>query len=188
VGQIRDTYWLESGQTALVLIDLQERLASAVHPELAASLMPANRMLLAGFRALELPVLATEQYPQGLGPTLPELGEGLQPVSKTCFSAWDSPEFRRILQDSGARQLVLAGIEAHVCVYLTALDLLERGYVVHVARDAVGSRHLNDYQAALENLQQAGAVLTTAEIALFSLVRQAGTPAFKAISALARQR
>jgi hypothetical protein len=126
-------------------------------------------------------VIATEQYPKGLGATASEVGlDGTQPIEKTVFSAARADGF-----DLGGRdQALICGIEAHVCVSQTAHDLLDRGIEVHVAADAVGSRHQVDYDRALPRLERAGAVVTTIEAALLELCERAGTPEFKAVQGL----
>ena len=188
MGKTEQRFVLDRQQAALVLVDQQEKIVAGMHPELAAAMVANTRLLLDGFRAVALPVLATEQYPQGLGPTVPALAAGLAPLEKTEFSCAGVPAFLEELEQRGIRQLLLTGAESHVCVYLTAIDLLDRGYQVHVARDAVASRFLTDYNTALASLAQAGAVITTTEMALFQLVRRAGTPDFKAVAKLVRNR
>lgn len=188
MGKTEETFVLDRQRAALVLVDQQEKIVAGMHPELAAAMVANTRLLIDGFRAVGVPVLATEQYPQGLGCTVPELAEGLEPLAKTEFSCAGVPAFLEDLERRGIRQVLLTGAESHVCVYLTAIDLLDRGYRVHVARDAVASRFLTDYAAAMDGLARAGAVITTTEMALFQLVRRAGTPEFKAISKLVRHR
>lgn len=178
---------IEPARTALVLVDIQVRLARVMHePDL---LVDGLRRLVAGARALGLPVLWLEQYPEGLGPTVPEVAgllEGLKPVTKLCFSAWGSPEFRRQLESGGRRQVLLAGIEGHVCVYQTAVDLLGAGYEVEVVGDAVSSRTAANRALGLARIQQAGARVTGVEMALFELLRTAEAHAFREIARLVK--
>lgn len=173
--------------TALVLIDVQGRLAQLMHDR--ETLFDQLQRLVKGVRILGLPVLWLEQYPQGLGPTIPELAALLpdvQPVAKTSFSACGSAEFLQQLAASGRRQLLLAGIEAHVCVYQTAVDLLAAGHEVEVVGDAVSSRTAANRALGLERMRQAGARLSGVEMALFELLRHAQAPAFREIARLVK--
>lgn len=172
---------------ALVLIDVQGKLAQLMHEREA--LFDNLQRLIQGVRVLGLPVLWLEQYPQGLGPTIPEVARllsDLQPVAKMSFSAWGCEAFRQRLEASGRRQVLLAGIEAHVCVYQTAVDLLAAGYTVEVVGDAVSSRTAANRQLGLERMRAAGARWTGVEMALFELLRTAAAPAFKAIARLVK--
>ena len=178
---------LTPDQTALVLIDVQGRLAQLMHDRDA--LFDSLQRLVKGVRVLGLPILWLEQYPQGLGPTIPELAallSDLQPVAKTSFSACGSEEFGRQLAATGRRQLLLAGIEAHVCVYQTAVDLLAAGHEVEVVADAVSSRALANRSLGLDRMQRAGASITGVEMALFGLLRTAQAPAFREIARLVK--
>jgi hypothetical protein len=133
-----------------------------------------------------MPLVVTEQYPKGLGETAPEVGEHLQgavtPIEKLCFSAAEADGFDL----EGRDQAIVCGIETHVCVSHTVLDLLDRGIEVHVPEDAVGSRSEDDKRVALRRMERAGAVMTSVEMALFELVRRAGTDEFKRLQALVR--
>ncbi len=135
-----------------------------------------------------MPVLATEQYPQGLGPTVPELAGRLGEIpSKAAFSCAGCEPFVDGFEDVGASKVLVAGIEAHVCVQQTVLDLLAGGYRVYVPVDAVGSRYAIDYETGLRRMESSGATLTTTESALFEWCQVSGTPTFKKISALIRE-
>jgi hypothetical protein len=145
--------------------------------------------LIDAARLLDLPVQATEQYPKGLGPTVPDLARRLpQRPDKTAFSCCAVPSVVETFRRAARPKVVLAGIEAHVCVLNTALDLLALGFRVYVAADAVASRQAVDRKFALRRLEQAGAVLTTAEACVFEWVGGAGHPQFKAVSALVQER
>jgi nicotinamidase-related amidase len=166
----------------LLIIDVQERLCAAMPEDALARMLGRTAALIAGAQALKLPVHVTEQYPRGLGPTLPLLSAGLEgivPVEKLRFSAW-VPEIERAL--TGRRQVLIAGMETHVCVFQTVRDLAERGYQPVLCADAVLSRTEMDRQVGLDLCRDAGAMITTTEAALFDLLGEAGTPAFKAIS------
>lgn len=178
---------LRPDNTALVLIDVQGKLASLMHQR--EQLYRNLEILIKGTQVLDLPILWLEQYPQGLGPTIPEVArllEGRQPLAKRCFSAWGLPEFSQALRASNRRRVLLAGIEAHICVYQTCRDLLDQGYQVEVVADAVSSRTPENKSTGLDRMVQAGAVLTSVEMALFELLRVAGTPQFKEIARLVK--
>jgi nicotinamidase-related amidase len=169
---------LQRDRAALVVIDVQEGFRSYDSFE---SVAQACAKLLAAARILELPALVSEQYPKGLGPTAAEVGVEDEPrIEKTVFSAVRADGFDL----AGRDQALLCGIETHVCVSQTVHDLLDRGVDVHVAADAVGSRHQLDYERGLERMERAGATVSTVESALFELLGQAGTPEFKAIQKL----
>ena len=172
---------MSPGDTALVVVDVQEKLV----PMIAGSkrLLWNLRRLLDGAEVLGLKTLATEQYPQGLGPTVPELAGRLGTIpSKSTFSCGGCEGFARGLEELGASKVMVSGIEAHVCVQQTVLDLLANGYRVYVPVDAVGSRYPLDYETGLKRMESAGATLTTTEAALFEWCQVSGTPQFKKIS------
>jgi nicotinamidase-related amidase len=174
---------LDRERTALVVVDVQEAFRPAV---LDFERVAANAAtLVRGAHALDLPVVATEQYPKGLGATVPEVAEHLgevEPLEKVCFSAADADGF-----DLGGRgQVLVCGIESHVCVSQTVHGLLERGFEVQVARDAVTSRTEENRELGLHKMEQAGAVVTSVETALFELLGAAGTDEFKRVQALVK--
>jgi nicotinamidase-related amidase len=169
---------LERTRTSLVVIDVQEGFRPY---DCFDGVVSSCSRLLEAARILELPALVSEQYPKGLGHTAPEVGVREEPrLEKTVFSAARADGF-----DLGGRdQVLVCGIEAHVCVSQTVHDLLARGVEVHVPADAVGSRHELDYERGLERMEIAGAVVSTVEAALFELLERAGTPEFKAVQKL----
>lgn len=174
------------GETALLVVDVQEKLVPAIadHERVVFN----TRRLIDGARILGVPVVATEQYRKGLGPTVPELAERLGPVpDKLTFSCCGCPEVFAELRKVGIHKILVAGIEAHVCVQQTVLDLLGDGWRVYVAIDAVGSRNPLDRDTALRRMDSSGAVLTTTEAALFEWCQVAGTPEFREISRLVRE-
>ena len=179
---------LDPARALLVLVDVQERLCPAMPPADLARLVKYAQALLGGARELGIPILATEQYPKGLGPTLPGLRELVPgpPLAKLHFSCAADPGFAAALQASGRRQIVIAGMETHVCVFQTARDLVAAGYEVQVCADAVASRTEEHRRVGLELCRAAGALVTTAETALFDLMGQCGTPAFKKVSAMVK--
>ncbi len=169
---------LERDRAALIVVDVQE----GFRPYASfAAVAGACAKLVQAARILQLPTLVSEQYPKGLGASAPELGLQDEPrIEKTVFSAARAEGFDL----GGAEQALVCGIEAHVCVSQTVLDLLADGIEVHVAADAVGSRHELDYERGLERMERAGAVVSTVEAALFELLERAGTPEFKAVQKL----
>ncbi|HEV7584859.1 MAG TPA: isochorismatase family protein [Solirubrobacteraceae bacterium] len=169
---------LRRDHTALVVVDVQESFRPYASFEQVAA---ACAKLLAAARILEVPALVSEQYPKGLGPTASEVGVTDEPrIEKSVFSAVRADGF----DIDGRDQVLVCGIEAHVCVSQTVHDLLASGIEVHVPADAVGSRHAIDYERGLERMQRAGAVVSTVEAALFELLERAGTPEFKAVQKL----
>jgi len=173
---------LDPERAALVVIDFQEAFRKAV--PVFDDVAGAAGVLVEGAKAVGIPVVATEQYPKGLGHTVPEvaeyLPEGVAPIEKLCFSAVEAEGF-----DLGGRdQALVCGVETHVCVSQTALDLLATGVDVHVAVDAVGSRSKQNWRLGLEKIERAGAMLSSVEMALFELVRRAGSDEFKRVQKL----
>jgi nicotinamidase-related amidase len=165
-------------RSTLIVVDVQEAFQRyPTFPEVAR----ACSTLLRAARILELPRVVTEQYPKGLGHTAPELGlEEERPIEKSVFSAARADGFAL----GGSDQAIVCGIETHVCVAQTVLDLLEEGIEVYVPADATGSRHRLDHERALARLERAGAVVDSVEAVLFELLGRAGTPEFKAVQEL----
>ena len=177
---------LNANNTALVLIDIQGKLTSLMHDREALCWTTHSRTRCA---ALKLPVLWLEQYPKGLGPTIPEVADLLgdqKPLAKTCFSAFGLSDFRQALRETGRRQILLAGIETHICVYQTARDLLDNGFYVEVVADAVSSRTAQNKAIGLEKILHCGAQITSIEMCLFELLQEAGGAAFKQVAALVK--
>jgi nicotinamidase-related amidase len=169
---------LDRGRACLLVVDVQEAFRSYAS---FAQVADGAGKLVRGAQLLAVPVLATEQYPRGLGASAPEVGlDGVPKLEKTVFSAARADGFDL----GGAEQALVCGIETHVCVSQTVHDLLADGLEVHVAADATGSRHELDHERGLERMERAGAVVTTVEAALFELLEHAGTPEFKAIQKL----
>ncbi|MBI1916112.1 MAG: hydrolase [Planctomycetes bacterium] len=178
---------LSAADTALLVIDVQEKLIPKILD--ADSLQRNVAFLIDAARLLHMPVLATEQYPKGLGPTVACLRERLsERPDKVAFSCAAIPSVVETLHREARPKVVLTGIETHVCVLGSALDLLALDFRIYVAVDAVGSRFRIDHDYALRRMEQAGAVLTTSETIAFECVGGAGHPAFKGISALIQAR
>ncbi len=190
MSEIKNKYWLDASRTALLVIDVQDKLISAMDQQLYQQLLQNVPLLIEGFKTLGLPILATEQYSKGLGHTITELQDATEQccIEKLTFSCCGDDGFISALDKSKARQIVVVGMETHVCVLQTVIDLLDQGYVVHLVRDAVSSRFAADYSNALELAAAAGAVITTTETTLFQLVKVAGSDNFKSISKLVRKR
>jgi nicotinamidase-related amidase len=174
---------LDRDRAALVVVDVQEGFRSY---ESFSGVVAQAAKLIAAARILDLPVLVSEQYPKGLGHSAVELGLTDQPrIEKSVFSVARAEGFDQTeAGHEGREQVIVCGIEAHVCVSQTAHDLLGKGVEVHIPADAVGSRHEIDYERALERLERAGAVIGTVEAALFELLERAGTPEFKEVQKL----
>lgn len=178
---------MRPADTALLVIDVQERLLP-VQPD-AAQITWNIRRLLDGARVLGVRTASTEQYAEKLGPTTPELAERLTdtPAAKLTFSCGSCGEIFDAWRNEGIHRVAVCGIETHVCVQQTVLDLLAAGYQTFVVADAVGSRHLIDHKIALRRMEASGALLTTTEAALFEWCHEAGTPEFKEISKLVKE-
>lgn len=175
------------GDTAVLVIDVQQKLLALV-PD-GATLLRNVGFLVDGARLLDIQLHVTEQYPKGLGPTVPELSGRLpKPVEKVAFSCCAIPELAEALHREARSKVVLAGIETHVCIQQTALDLIARGFQVFVPADAVASRYSLDHETALRRMEQAGAVITTSEAAVFEWTGAADCPRFKEVSRLVRGR
>lgn len=178
---------MSAADTAMLVIDVQEKLMVKI-PQ-AEALVRNLAFLIDAARLLKIPVVATEQYPRGLGPTVPELAQRLpERPDKVAFSCCAVTSVVDGFRTGARPKLLLAGIEAHVCVMQTALDLLAQDFRVFIAADAVGSRYAVDREFALRRLEQAGAVVTTSEAAVFEWIGGAGHPMFKAISKLVQGR
>ena len=184
---MRATQRLTARHAALLVIDVQEKLVAAVAdgPRVVAN---AVRLLEAA-AILGVPARATEQYPRGLGPTVPPIAERLPDrASKMAFACCSAPQVLEQFYGRQVRHVTLAGLEAHVCVAQTALDLMDLGFRVQVPADAVASRSPLDRDVALRRLEAAGATISTTEAVLFEWCETADRPEFKAISALVKGR
>lgn len=173
---------LSKEKTILLLVDIQEKLLKAMWKKEA--LISNLRKLIRVFKIMDIPILLTEQYPKGMGKTDPgisELLKEIEPIEKLCFSCMGKDGFNEKLKSFEKNQVLLSGIEAHVCVLQTALDLLDQGYFVYVPYDGTASREESDYRNALERMQKEGVVIGSVESAIFELLKAAGTPTFKEI-------
>jgi len=174
-------------KTAGLVIDIQERLFPVIHNK--EVLLRNCITLIHGLQILEVNLLVTQQYTRGLGVTLPEIAEALgdfSPIEKRDFSCCGSDDFKRSLELTGAQNILLCGIESHVCVLQTALDLKEMGYQPIVVMDAVSSRYPRNLELAIERFRFEGIMMTSTESILFELTRSSASPQFKAISQLVK--
>lgn len=183
-----DKFFLDTGSTLLMIIDFQEKLCKAMDPGILAGQISNVAMLLEAAGVLGVPVLVTEQYPSGLGETIRELKEKFPgtPLEKTSFSCCGEGSVQERIEELGRRNIVVCGMEAHICVLQTVLDLIGKGHHVHVVSDAVMSRKKENWRMGLEIASAAGAVITSAETVLFQLLKRAGTPEFRKLSKLVR--
>ena len=182
------TLALDRGDALLLLVDVQEKLARAMPEEGMARVTKNAGILLKAARRLGLPVVASEQYKKGLGDTLSELREllALAPVEKMEFSCGASQPIAREILRTGRKQVIVLGMEAHVCVFQTVRDLLRGGFAVFVPEDAIVSRTEENRAIGLHLCEKAGATLTSTETVLFDLLGVAGTPEFKELAPLIR--
>ncbi len=182
---------LNREDAVLAVVDVQERLVPAIDKELYFRSLKNFKIAIEAAGTLGLPVILTEQYPKGLGRTVPDVLQALEGkpydrIEKTTFSCARDEGFLAALAKTARRQVVLIGMEAHVCVYQTSVDLVNAGYEVFVLDDAVSSRSPRNYQSGIDALRDAGAVVVSTETAVFQLMKVAGTPEFKKISSLLR--
>jgi len=185
---VADKFMLDRSQAVLVVIDVQDKLCRAMDEKVLERLTANVGILQEAARELGLPVVATEQYVKGLGETLCVLKDRLvEPaIEKMTFRCCGEEPFPERLRALGKRQVIITGMETHVCVLQTVLQLLDEGFIVHVVRDAVMSRRKENWFVGLEAARDAGAVITSTEAALFQLLRVAGTEEFKKLSKLVR--
>lgn len=185
----RDKFFLDAERSVLVVIDVQEKLCSAMDEDTLRKLSTNISILGEAAKELGIPALITEQYVKGLGGTIQELVtplDGAPRFEKMSFSCCGIPTFVDALKASGRTQVVITGMETHVCVLQTAIELIEAGYTVHLAKDAVMSRSKQNWKTAVDIMRQAGAVVTVTESVLFQWLKVAGTDSFKKLSKLVR--
>jgi nicotinamidase-related amidase len=185
---VLEKFYLDRDSAVLLVIDVQEKLCKAMDSEVLRQLTGNVSTLLEAAKEMQIPVLVTEQYTRGLGETLPEIREKIPvpAVEKMSFSCCGDEAFMNRLKDLGRKQVIVTGMESHVCVLQTVLELLAQGYHVHVVTDAVMSRKKKNWKLGLNMAASAGAVITSTEAALFQLLKVAGTEEFKKLSKLVR--
>lgn len=177
-------FTLNTDDSIMLMVDIQERLITAMYPGNRA--VEVNRIMLQVLNEMKIPVIYTEQYPKGLGRTIPDLLEHLmeeKPLEKVVFSAYND-ELKSILIASGRKNVILTGMESHVCVFQTARDLLNDGYNVFVVMDGIASRTVDNMWSGFELMKEMGAIVTNMETVLFDLLKEAGSPEFKLVSRL----
>lgn len=172
---------LDQNNSLVLIVDMQEKLLKAVYNQ---GVVGVASKLAQSAKILEIPIIITEQYPQGLGATVDEVLKDIDAFyfEKTSFSAYD--EIKDALEEMGRKQVILCGIEAHVCVHQTAAELVKKGYEVHVLKDGVASRKEFEFEQGISLMEKNGAIITCLEIALFELLKSAKHESFKAIQAL----
>jgi len=173
---------LNKENTGLVIVDVQEKLMGVMGQR--ERVIDRVSKLLDLARVFQLPVIVTEQNPKNLGPTLPAIRETLpayEPIEKIHFNCCDIDAFNDCVERNGLRNIILTGVEAHVCVFQTCVSLLDRGYRVHVPHHAVDSRTEDNWRIGLSLMQEAGATITSTETVIFQILKMAGTPEFKAL-------
>jgi nicotinamidase-related amidase len=178
---------VQKENAAGLVIDIQERLYPHIYENEAV--VRNTGILIEGLKVLGVPVLVTQQYTRGLGPTIPGLLELIRDfplIEKTAFSCCDEPDFIRALDETHKRFILIAGIESHVCVLQTVVDLVERGYQPVLVEDCVSSRKANDKRTSVHRMLKEGAIVTSYESILFELCRFSGTDEFKSISKLVK--
>lgn len=179
-------FTLSRKQTALLIIDVQEKLFPLV--DRPCEVMETLQKVIAGFKIMQLPIFVTEQYPKGLGPTIAGLKAVLDPnqlyIPKTTFSCVNDPEFKAMVQSLPIKQWVVAGIEAHVCIFQTVKGLLQMDKEVAVLNDAITSRSIFDYSTAIAEMRDCGARITSTETVLFELLKDSKAAEFKQLSQL----
>jgi len=186
---IKETFFLDSEKSALVVIDVQEKLCQAMDEKVLRKLTKNIGILLESAAELKIPVLITEQYVKGLGKTLPELldkAANAPCFEKMTFSSYGNAEFVEQLKASGRTHIIVTGMETHVCVLQTVIELRDAGFIVHLVKDAVMSRDKRNWQTAIEAMNLTGAVPTCTESVVFQLLKIAGTDSFKKLSKLVR--
>ena len=178
---------LSTENALLLLIDFQVRLMPVISGK--EELTEKTETMIRGCRLLDVPILTTQQYTKGLGDTIPELKDALgefKEIEKITFSCCGTPEFMAKLEETGRKNIIVTGVEAHICVQQTVLDLLDKGYNVYVISDCIGSRSAIDLVCAEKRMQQAGAIFTTMESVLFEFLKSADHPKRKEISNLVK--
>lgn len=173
--------------TGAIIIDLQERLIPQMHEK--ENLLKNTEILIKGLRALEIPLVVSEQYPKGLGHTVEIINETLgnyQCLEKMSFSCCDEESLYEFLKKMNKKWIIVAGVESHICLLQTVIDLIDKDYIPVVVEDCVSSRKQNDKKIAIERMRQTGAIITSSESILFELCRYSGNSTFKTISNLVK--
>ncbi|MEM2888093.1 MAG: hydrolase [Candidatus Bathyarchaeia archaeon] len=174
------TKLMSKDEPILIIIDVQEKLFTHIAEK--ETVLENLEKIIKFMYIIKIPIIITEQYPKGLGPTVPEvknLISDFKPIEKLEFSCFGSQEFRKALEKTGKKTLILAGIEAHICVTQTAIEGLENGYKIYVVEDATSSRNLQDKTTGINRMRQNGAIIISTEMLIYELLKKAGTLEFK---------
>ena len=178
----------QAQQSQLLIIDIQDRLASAMPAEVLEKVIKNNNILVRAAKELDIPVIHSEQYPKGLGNTVTEISSTLPDaavsIEKTCFSCSETEGFHDLLAKNKRQQIIITGIESHICVLQSAIQLQRHGYTVYVVEDAVCSRKKSHHKNAIQRLRQSGIIISNVESVLFEWLRDASHPHFKNLSRL----
>lgn len=184
------TNMLEAQLTVLVVVDVQAKMLPAITTSPQETIIDKIRRLVGAADVLDIPILYTEQYPKGMGPTDPRvtamLSSSTGPIVKSACSCWRDEGFRSALQQTGREHVILVGLETHVCIQQTAMDLVRVDYTVFVAADAVGSRFGSDREMSLGRMARAGVEVSTAEALIFELIERCDHPKFREILKLVK--
>ena len=184
------TNMLEERLAALVVVDVQEKMLAAIGTAPPEAILDKIHRLVGTAQTLGLPIIYTEQYPQGLGPTEAGLKAGLAsatgPIVKTTCSCWRDENFRAALQRADRPQIIVAGLETHVCIQQTVMDLIRVDYQVFVPADAIGSRFSGDMNVSLDRMRTAGAEISTTESLIFELIERCDHPKFREVLKLVK--
>ncbi|MFZ5997781.1 MAG: hydrolase [Nitrospirota bacterium] len=178
-------FFLDKENAVLLIVDIQDRLAAAMNEKIKKGVIKNCLHLIELAKMTNIPIAVTEQYSKGLGQTVPEIRETLavyQPIEKLTFSCCGEPNFLNKVKEFNKKTVILTGMETHICVLQTCIDLLNAGISVHLVRDGVCSRTKENWLTGIEFMRDAGAVITCTETVLFQLLKVAGTEEFKAIS------
>jgi len=182
-----DIRMISNNDSVLVIVDIQEKIIPKISDQHTVVSNVVTLIKSAGI--LNIPIVITEQYPKGLGPTIPEIKDLIipwQPIEKICFSCFGNNNFSKKLKELKRDNLILCGIESHVCITQTALDGLKLNYSVFFVKDAISSRSKNNRETGFERMAQAGAISVSTEMVVFELLREAGTDKFKQIVSMIR--
>jgi nicotinamidase-related amidase len=177
----------ERRKTTLVVVDIQEKFMPVIFE--IDRVVENTKKLVRAFQAMKIPVIFTQQYTKGLGPTAEEIAQLFgdeKPIEKIEFSCMENKEFLKRMKGFGVKDLVICGIEAHVCILQTALDAIKQGFRVYIVQDATSSRNKSDWKTAMRRARQSGAFIVSTEMIIFQLLRKAGTQEFKEIQRIVK--
>ncbi len=179
-----EQYFINSENSMLVIIDMQEKLIKVMEKEIIDKVIKNIIALIEVSKILNIPIILTEQYPKGLGPTIEEIKTVLpsyNPIEKITFSAFGEEKFIQVLKEKKREKILLTGIETHVCIWQTSLDFIMSNYTVFLPKDAVCSRKKLDWETGIDLIKSAGGIITTTETVIFQILKKAGTQEFKKI-------